>query len=126
MAAGFGAVLGLGDLADIIPSRSLARPPGAVREDQFVEDCIRCGACVKACPVRGIGLAHLSDGLRNVGTPMLDVPAGYCMVFKGLEKPNAETGAAWKKANEKGELCSDASKRAPRLPFNRLIATSSI
>lgn len=47
------------------------RPPGALGEEQFVETCSRCDACIKACPkailVRGHG-----------GFPMIDFNQGAC------------------------------------------------
>jgi ferredoxin-type protein NapG len=94
MAASFAAVTGLVGLADVIPSRGLVRPPGAISEDRFLESCIRCGACADACPVHEIEIAHLADGLRNIGTPVM---TQYCMVFKGLGNPTPEKALAWKK-----------------------------
>lgn len=37
------------------------RPPGAVREETFLERCTQCGDCVKACPYGAI-TAHPRDG----------------------------------------------------------------
>ncbi len=36
--------------ADFRAERSTLRPPWALREDAFVEQCTRCGDCVRACP----------------------------------------------------------------------------
>lgn len=126
MAATIAAAIGLPGLSDMIPNPSLARPPGAFREDEFLDKCIRCRACANVCPVRGIGLAHLEQGLRNVGTPMLGTPNGYCMVFKGLQYPSvskgtematAQVGLEWKKAHgthaTNEELCSECIKVCP-------------
>jgi ferredoxin len=122
MAATFAAAAGIPGLATIIPSPSLVRPPGAFREDEFLDKCIRCRACTDVCPVGGIAVAHLDRGLRNVGTPVLAVPDGYCMVFKGLEYPpvskgtetaTAQVGAAWKKAHENQEMCSECIQVCP-------------
>jgi len=113
MTASFAAVTGLVGLADMVPSRNLVRPPGAIREDLFLESCIRCGACADACPVRGVGIAHLADGLRNVGTPVL---TGYCMVFRGLEKPSPQSTMAWRKnalAHGEEERCFDCVNVCP-------------
>jgi NAD-dependent dihydropyrimidine dehydrogenase PreA subunit len=65
--------------------------------------------------VHGVGIANLTDGLRNVGTPKLAVPDGYCMIFKDLETPSAQTGAEWKstRENEKEELCSECINACP-------------
>ena len=113
MATTLAMVTGLSGLSEMVPSPSLVRPPGVFQEDEFLKRCIRCRACADACPVRGIGLAHLEQGLRNVGTPVLAVPDRYCMIFKGLEKPSARLGAEWKSAHENGELCSECIQVCP-------------
>jgi Fe-S-cluster-containing hydrogenase component 2 len=72
--------------------------------------------------VRGIAIAHVTDGLRNAGTPMLALPAGYCMVYKSLEYPAiskgsekriAQVAVAWKKDHKNEELCSECVKACP-------------
>jgi ferredoxin-type protein NapG len=93
MAVSFSAAAGLIGIGEIAPSRGLVRPPGAVSEAEFLQRCIRCGACADVCPVRGIGIAHLTGGVRNVGTPLL---AGYCMLYKGLENPSPQTAMSWR------------------------------
>jgi len=113
MTASFAAVTGLIGLADVVPNRSLVRPPGVIGEDRFLESCIRCGACADACPVRGIGMAHLTDGLRNVGTPVL---TGYCMVFRGLDNPGPAKTSAWRNnalAHGQQETCFDCISVCP-------------
>ena len=113
IAATFTVAVGLPGLSEMIPSPSLVRPPGVFQENEFLDKCIRCRACTNVCPVGGIGIAHLEQGLRNAGTPVLAVPDRYCIVFKGLEYPavskgsekaTAQVGAEWKKAHENEEL----------------------
>jgi ferredoxin-type protein NapG len=58
-----------------------------------LQACIRCGACIDVCPVRGISPAHLESGLRNLGTPHL---TGYCMIYRGLETPSVDVNTEWK------------------------------
>jgi ferredoxin-type protein NapG len=53
------------------------RPPGALRERQFLASCIKCGQCVQVCPVEAIKLADLGDGF-GVGTPYIDPRAQAC------------------------------------------------
>jgi ferredoxin-type protein NapG len=122
MAATFAAVAGLPGLSTLVASPSLVRPPGVFQEDEFLEKCIRCRACTSVCPVGGIGIAHLEQGLRNTGTPVLAVPDGYCMVFKGLqyptvskgsEKTSAHVGVMWKNTHENQELCSECIQACP-------------
>ncbi|WP_456405098.1 4Fe-4S binding protein [Thiolapillus sp.] len=47
------------------------RPPGALKEEDFLASCIKCGQCVQVCPVEAIKLADLSDGL-GVGVPYIE------------------------------------------------------
>jgi ferredoxin-type protein NapG len=122
MAVTFAAAASLPGLSKMIPSPSLVRPPGVFQEDEFLDKCIRCRACTNVCPVGGIRIAHLEQGLRNTGTPFLAVQDRYCMVFKGLEYPavskgsekaTAQVGAAWKKAHENQEMCSECIQVCP-------------
>jgi ferredoxin-type protein NapG len=100
MTISFATVAGLFSYSDFfVPNRKLLRPPGVIQEEQFLRDCIKCNACADVCPTRGISIAHLDDGLLNVGTPEL---AGYCMVYRGLEEPSPafaqalnESAQAW-------------------------------
>jgi ferredoxin len=63
--------------------------------------------------VQGLGIATITEGLRNVGTPMLALPAGYCMIFKDLEKASVQAAVAWKKGHESNELCSECIQVCP-------------
>ena len=113
MAASFATVTALSSLAGVVPSRTLIRPPGALQGEQFVGTCIRCRACVDVCPTGGISEAHITDGLRNVGTPVL---SGYCMVYRGLEQPSPATTAEWKTSVlDKGEqtMCYECINHCP-------------
>jgi ferredoxin-type protein NapG len=112
-AASFATATALFSLVGAIPYRTLVRPPGAIGETQFAGSCIRCGACADVCPVRGIGIAHVTDGLQNVGTPVL---SSYCMVFKGLENPTPLKVAEWKStalAHNQEETCFDCINVCP-------------
>ena len=68
-----GAVVGLG-LAGYYPVMTYARaenrlrPPGAIKEKEFLAACIKCGQCVQVCPVEAIVLADFEDGFGN-GVP---------------------------------------------------------
>ena len=100
-------------LAEAVPSQSLVRPPGAIEEERFLQTCIRCGACADSCPVRSISLAHLADGLQNVGTPEL---RGYCMVFKGLDNPSPSKSSLWKhdvRGNDEEVTCFNCINTCP-------------
>lgn len=44
------------------------RPPGAIFEDDFLKQCIKCGLCVEACPFDTLKLAKFNDD-KPIGTP---------------------------------------------------------
>jgi len=48
----------------------LLRPPGSVREDRFLELCVRCGECIKACPGSVLHPAGLEAGIDALWTPV--------------------------------------------------------
>ncbi len=54
------------------------RPPGALKEDEFIKTCIRCGLCVEACKNRSN--PFVEDGKQiitlKLGAPGDDVPMG--------------------------------------------------
>ncbi|HFD81193.1 MAG TPA: 4Fe-4S dicluster domain-containing protein [Gammaproteobacteria bacterium] len=47
------------------------RPPGALKESDFVARCIRCGRCAEVCPNRCIRYFDLENGLEATGTPYI-------------------------------------------------------
>ena len=54
------------------------RPPGALTEERFLERCIRCGACIKACPTNVLQPAMAQAGIEGFYTPVLVPTAGFC------------------------------------------------
>lgn len=54
------------------------RPPGAVKESEFLEKCVRCGQCMQVCPTNFIQPAGLEAGLEGMWTPILNAQTGYC------------------------------------------------
>jgi polyferredoxin len=54
------------------------RPPGSVREKDFLKKCIRCGECMQACPTNAIQPALLQAGTQGIWTPVLVPVNGYC------------------------------------------------
>jgi len=61
--------------------RNFLRPPGALREGDFLATCIRCGRCAEVCPYYSIRVLSLRHGL-HAGTPLIDVeriPCYLCM-----------------------------------------------
>jgi ferredoxin-type protein NapF len=56
----------------------LIRPPAALREDKFLNRCIRCGNCMKVCPTNGLQPVLLGLGLQGLWTPHLVPEIGWC------------------------------------------------
>ena len=61
--------LAWGGMADGHKASELSlRPPGALKEKDFIKACIRCGSCVEACPYNSLILANPDDNTA-IGTP---------------------------------------------------------
>lgn len=61
-------------------SQLLLRPPGALKENDFLRTCIKCGLCVEACPYDTLLLAKPGDN-KPLGTPYFtprEVPCYMC------------------------------------------------
>jgi MauM/NapG family ferredoxin protein len=57
------------------------RPPGAVREADFLRRCIKCNKCAQVCPYNSVRMGRLQDGARY-GTPQIRpraMPCYLCM-----------------------------------------------
>lgn len=57
-------------------SPQVIRPPGALREDLFLNRCVKCGQCMRACPTGIIQPAGLAAGAEGLWTPVLDFRIG--------------------------------------------------
>lgn len=93
----------------------LIRPPGALPEEQFLQKCIKCGECMKACPTNALQPALSEAGPQGIWTPMLVPKIGYCEYYCSLcsqvcptgaikelavkEKINVKIGLAWVNKN---------------------------
>ena len=60
-----------------IPDTNILRPPGAIDEEIFLSECIKCGLCVQICPIQAIKLADIDAGL-DYGTPYIEVRNQAC------------------------------------------------
>jgi len=81
---------GLGLLAEAI-GRARAesaplRPPGAIEEDKFTGQCVRCGNCIRSCPSKIIHQDFGQAGFAGLLAPVVLYVKGYC-----LEECNACT-----------------------------------
>lgn len=81
MAAGFAGLL----LFRITPQArartfhpALIRPPGSRPEREFLQRCIQCGQCMKACPPNALHPTLGEAGLEGIWTPVLVPRIGYC------------------------------------------------
>lgn len=57
---------------------TLIRPPGAEPEPQFLQRCIQCGLCMRACPTNALHPAGLEAGIEGLWTPKMVAKVGYC------------------------------------------------
>lgn len=54
------------------------RPPGSVPEESFLQMCIRCGECFKACPNNVLQSLGFSHGLGGLWTPAVAADWAGC------------------------------------------------
>jgi len=62
----------------------LIRPPGAITERQFLQDCTRCDKCIHACPKDAIVKAPKKFGFLVMGTPYIDPTKNPCVMCDDL------------------------------------------
>jgi MauM/NapG family ferredoxin protein len=77
------------------------RPPGALAEEKFLGQCIRCGECMKVCPTNAIQPAMLEAGLQGMWSPLLKMRLGYCEYKCTMCSQVCPTGAIGKLSIEK-------------------------
>ncbi|OYW20960.1 MAG: hypothetical protein B7Z55_06400, partial [Planctomycetales bacterium 12-60-4] len=54
------------------------RPPGSVPEREFLQQCIRCGECFKACPNDVLHPMGFQQGLEGLWTPRVNADWAGC------------------------------------------------
>ena len=54
------------------------RPPGSVPEKEFLEMCIRCGECFKACPNNVLQAEGFQQGFEGLWTPLVEADWAGC------------------------------------------------
>ena len=100
------------------------RPPGALKEEDFLKQCIRCGLCVEACKnrenkmiVNGVEIDTLKLAAPGdnapIGTPYFIARTGPCFMCDDIPCMFAcPTGALTPKEcqNDKGEVAIDYAK----------------
>jgi len=60
------------------PRRDLIRPPGSAPEPEFLERCLKCGACMRVCPSGVVHPALTEAGVEGLWTPILIFQNGAC------------------------------------------------
>ncbi len=80
------------------------RPPGSVPEQKFLQMCIRCGLCFKACPNNVIQPISFEQGLEGLWTPQVVANWSGC-------EPSC---------NNCGQVCPTAAIRALPLEEKRV------
>ncbi len=103
LGAGLAAAVGVRQLRGAPPDAPPLRPPGSVPEPQFLQLCVRCGECLKACPFNAIQPMGFEGGLDSLWTPRL-VPD-----WVGCEP----------KCNNCGQVCPTGAIRALPLEEKR-------
>jgi ferredoxin-type protein NapG len=66
---------------EVTANKLILRPPGAIKEEDFLSTCIKCGMCVEACPFDTLKLAQPRDN-KPLGTPYFeprDIPCYMCI-----------------------------------------------
>ncbi|HCS47711.1 MAG TPA: (4Fe-4S)-binding protein [Candidatus Aminicenantes bacterium] len=71
----------------------LIRPPGALPEPKFLQKCVKCSECMKACPTNGLQPALDEAGPEGIWTPVLKPRIGYCEYYCSLCTQVCPTGA---------------------------------
>ncbi len=89
----------------------LLRPPGSLKESDFLQRCIRCGECMKVCPNNALHPSWGEAGLEGIWTPVLVPHIGYCEPSCVLCSQVCPTGAIWEiTAKEKGWVVGVGNK----------------
>ena len=57
---------------------ALIRPPGAIPEKNFLARCVRCGACMHACPTNTLQPLGWQTGLSALYSPVVTPRRGPC------------------------------------------------
>jgi MauM/NapG family ferredoxin protein len=55
------------------------RPPGAIEEDEFAGQCVRCGNCIRTCPLKIIHPDTGQAGFAGLLAPIVRYEKEYCV-----------------------------------------------
>ncbi|MBU6996545.1 MAG: 4Fe-4S binding protein [Theionarchaea archaeon] len=59
---------------------TVIRPPGALKEEDFLSVCVRCGECMRVCPSQGLRPVLFEGSLSDFYTPHLVPRIGECQL----------------------------------------------
>ena len=91
--AGMGALVWSSILEESTAAPLILRPPAALKEEDFLKTCIKCGLCVTACPYDTLKLAAPGDKLP-MGTPFFNARGIPCYMCEDIPcVPVCPTGA---------------------------------
>ena len=97
-------------VSEVKATSLILRPPGALKEDDFLATCIKCGMCVEACPFDTLKLARPGDN-KPFGTPYFiprEIPCYMCIDIPCV--PICPTGALDIKSVQNEEKKLDINK----------------
>jgi len=60
--------------------KQVIRPPGSLEEKGFLDACIKCDQCIRACPTNVLQPAVMESGIEGIWTPILNNKIGFCEV----------------------------------------------
>jgi ferredoxin len=112
--AGYAVARASGD-SDSNFNKKVIRPPGSVKEDGFLERCIKCDQCIRVCPTNVLQPTLMEAGLEGFWTPILNMKVGYCELNCTLCGHVCPTGAIQRisieEKNGRGEFADQGPVR---------------
>jgi ferredoxin len=93
--------------------KEVIRPPGSVKEDGFLERCIKCDQCIRVCPTNVLQPTIMEAGLEGFWTPILNMKTGYCELNCTLCGQVCPTGAIQRVTIEEKNGRGDFAEQGP-------------
>lgn len=75
-----GSVVVAGSAGALPGKKTLLRPPHSPDEEEFLDLCVRCQACVNICPTNALQPLLMQSGLYGLWSPRLEPSIGECKV----------------------------------------------
>lgn len=90
------------------------RPPGALAEEAFLDNCIRCGKCGESCPNDTIKFFGFENGWSSYNTPYIVPREKPCILCMECSQA-CPTGAIQKIKHEAEEIISKVKMGKARI-----------